>query len=182
MTNTREILAGIRDALVDALGYPATLCRLLEETPSLREAIAGPAPLADPARTISSRSVVRWEEWGGATHHPFGLRRGELMGWRYGRTWHSFTEVRDDLANFVPCEKTEDWMCDIQAVQGLSASKSPLGRFASLHEMAGTNCKPLITLIREPAAKEASWLPRMRVAGRASGMSWPTMHWPRWPD
>jgi hypothetical protein len=107
--------------------------------------------LVEPEKTISTtNSVVRWHEWGTTPISYWPHRaRGELMGWRNDvGHYRSFITHRDEFANFGSCF-TEDCEVDIQAVTGLSSSKSSLSDFSSLDEMVKTNSREMIDSISE---------------------------------
>lgn len=120
------------DATRETFGIPVSLLRLLDS-----ETYPRPT-LETPRRTIDARGIVDWHEWG----RESGRLRGELHGWEFSTgTLCGTHQMREDLANFDSCRIVEDWTCDIQQIDGVSASKSHLYRFASLDEMVETDSR-----------------------------------------
>ncbi|WP_132670651.1 DUF6685 family protein [Pseudomonas aeruginosa] len=124
----------------DDLGIPASVRAIVEAFPALK------VHLREPAQSIAASSVVLWHEWGGAVHGSWPrLAAGEMLGWRnQGGQYGSFHLTREDLARLGCREVKEQWRCEIQDVEGLSASKSELRDFASLDDMVATNSRPMI--------------------------------------
>ncbi|HFH3237485.1 TPA: hypothetical protein ACGJTY_005071, partial [Pseudomonas aeruginosa] len=106
----------------DDLGIPASVRAIVEAFPALK------VHLREPAQSIAASSVVLWHEWGGAVHGSWPrLAAGEMLGWRnQGGQYGSFHLTREDLARLGCREVKEQWRCEIQDVEGLSASKSEL--------------------------------------------------------
>ena len=126
---------GLYDAAREAFGIPASLLRLLDS-----ETYPRPT-LETPRRTIAASGVVPWHEWGSES----GRVRGELHGWEFSTgTLCSTHQMREDLAHFGSCRIVEDWTCDIQQIDGVSASKSNLQCFTTLDEMVETNSREMI--------------------------------------
>lgn len=133
--------------LREALGEAVPIHRLLEQYPNLR------VELPEPAGSISAYdSVVSWHDWGKASANDWPRRPlGSLLGWKYfaGDSYRSFTVHRSEFEQFGTCRIDENWQCDIQAVEGLAASKSELTDFQSLDAMVETNSKAMIDAITE---------------------------------
>lgn len=128
------------NTLSESMGHPVTLLKLIGKHPDI-------APhLVEPDKNIAPDSIVRWEDWGGSLHR----QRGTLPGWRWSPgAYESFTIRRSELEQFGLCEVVENWECEIQAIVGLSASKSKLDEFASLDDFAESNCHGLVDSLSE---------------------------------
>ncbi len=127
-----SILQTLYDAIQEDFGRPARLSRLLGENGGECR-----IQLQPPRRGIGCGGVVRWHELGQPHYSQWPRReRGTLMGWtvRGGNDYGSFTVQRSELGAIGLCEVVEDWSCEINEVEGLSASKSSLENFDSMDE------------------------------------------------
>lgn len=146
---TRAFMWGLARSAADSLreefGRPVQMLRFLDRGKTLHLDLSGPG------RSIALSSVVAWHEWGG--HPPLQWPRrkpGDLPGWRFvaGR-YESFRLHRSEFERLGTCTVEADWACEIQSVEGLSASKSELTHFASLDAMVQTNSREMIDEVSE---------------------------------
>ena len=133
MASLRDFLT---DRLLEALGRPARVARVVRDHPCL------PAQLEEPARCIDLRQVAAWHDWPGHSwRKPDEII---LEGWQPepGR-FAMFHRRVAALSNFAICETHDDWQCDIQTVEGLSSSKSDLQRYATMDDFVEATCQSL---------------------------------------
>lgn len=144
MKTLHDYLPGL---LLEALGRPARVARAIRDHGSLC------TPLADPARCVQRDQVPAWHEWpSDSWSKPDEII---LNGWRpEADRFASFHQRVAALANFVICEAHEHWHCDIQAVEGLSNSKSDLRLYATLDEFIQTQRPGMLEPISENTLRE----------------------------
>lgn len=128
------------------LGRPLTLGHLLQS------AHVPSAPMAVDC-SISEARVTRWGAWPADAY--WTGRADEVRGW----------EVRD--GQYRPCRRSipltaltetvslPDFRCDIGDVEGLAASKSPLGSYTSLDDFAIERCAWLLASISTDTLERA---------------------------
>lgn len=141
----RGLVRSAADALREDFGHPVRMLRFLERGKALNVDLSGPRP------SIALSSVVAWHEWGGYPPLQWPRRKpGDLPGWRFvaGR-YESFQLHRPEFEQLGTCTVHADWVCEIQSVEGLSASKSELTHFASMDAMVQTNSREMIDEISE---------------------------------
>lgn len=117
------------------LGKPGSLSQFLD---SHAERLQVDALDARPGG-IAADGVPRWHEWGLPSRSDGVLfDAGELLGWKTHRNfgYRSYRIVRPELAAFGSCLRIPDWLCDIQDIDGLHATKPGLARFGSLDALA----------------------------------------------
>ncbi|EKZ6495181.1 hypothetical protein RE080_004341 [Klebsiella pneumoniae] len=127
----RKILQACQDELLDSLGYPATLRRRLNNG-----ALPVKLPLIED--TIWLRSVVCWHTW----------LNYEKNCIRYLRPGHDgdydYLKLHiPQLAGLVSCEITENYLCDISEIGGMSCSRNSDRQCSSLEDFALQCCREL---------------------------------------
>lgn len=145
----KNLMDHLSSALRTSLGHPA---RVEEWAAGIHKMSKQPMYLT--SSTIRTTDVVRWDRLGECEHaQELGTTdRGVLRGWGLGPTgsYESIEQKSAPLKNLIVETTTKDWVCDIQDVQGLSASKSDLGRYDTMESFATENCTGLLD---EPSAK-----------------------------
>ncbi|WP_199028874.1 DUF6685 family protein [Ralstonia sp. ASV6] len=138
----RQVLTALYDAIREDLGiHPSRLGRLIEQRSDACY------QLVKPVQSIAASSVVRWDELGLPPLTDWPRRsRSTLRGWRVaGKHYYESFEFHcpafDHLASI---ETTDDWMCDIQDIDGLSSSKSRLTDFATMDALVERNSREMI--------------------------------------
>lgn len=140
----------------EAFGYPSTLVDLVAREPGLN------VPLVEHDKGIASCEVVQWNEFGDLPYERHRPSRRRLNGWGYSpgshRDYGSIDLYREDLLNLGTTQEILGWDCDIQDVDGFSASKSNLRKFKSMDAMVECNSQELINEITlEKLAKNLAW-------------------------
>jgi hypothetical protein len=140
-------------AVGESLGRPLTLERWIDALPSseLREAI-----LHEAKECIDEARVTRWDRFGSAQAHGGLHGRGELHGWRqgWGGQYSAISIVVPALAGLCERQEIPRWECDLQAIAGMSASKSDLHRYNSMDDFAKDRCRVLIEPITEATLEQ----------------------------
>lgn len=106
----------------EALGYPATLIRALEQHPELS------SHFSEPATSAHAAAVIRWDIWNIVGHLPAGTARlysAECSG-------HPTTIQIPELLEFTEESQETNWTCDIRDVGGLDASTADIADYDSL--------------------------------------------------
>ncbi|HHB9062772.1 DUF6685 family protein [Klebsiella pneumoniae] len=127
----RKILQACQDELLNSLGYPATLRRRLNNG-----ALPVKLPLIED--TIWLRSVVCWHTW-------LSYEQNSI---RYLRPGHDgdydYLKLHiPQLAGLVSCEITENYLCDISEIGGMSCSRNSDRQCSSLEDFALQCCREL---------------------------------------
>lgn len=126
------MLKKLVQSIQDDLGHPASLLKFVSEYPDI-------SCLIETHNHIGHCDVISWHRWGDSKESPHDFQRpGEVRCWRYKRGSHdheSFMHHISAIENLCSEQKIENWECDIQDVEGLSASKSHLPDFPSLDEL-----------------------------------------------
>lgn len=132
MSLSANLLATLRWTL----GRPAAVPQVIATTPGLE------GNLDLPRRSVHVASVPAWHDW----PDTFGQAHATFLGW--GRDRGEYVGQTWCLAAFgdlVACTEIPDWKCDIQAVDGLAASKSDLSAFATLERFIEVSRPGLLT-------------------------------------
>lgn len=125
--------------------------RLAQWAKDLPEDLKQPqAPLT--ATSIAARDIVDWDYW--ASHYRSSHH--EVKGWAQGsdQRYRSTQVAIPALEQWVHTEKVP-WIGDIQAVQAMTASKSPLESYATMEEFAQARCPDWI---QNPSASQVNAL------------------------
>lgn len=134
-----KFLQTVSDHVLESLGYPARLRRLLADHPSSKIDLLTPEDNIDMAR------VPRWHHLTSASAQRRHADNLELMGWRMrGGQPSSFIHYEAALENLVRRTTVEAWSCDLQDVHGFAQSKSDLVKFSSTDQMVTANSQEMI--------------------------------------
>jgi hypothetical protein len=163
------------DVLREEFGHPSTLVNLIAREPSLN------MPLVEYEKGISSSEVVKWNEFGNLSYERSRPSKHSLNGWGYcpgaNRNYGSVSVRREDLLNLGTTREVKGWNCDIQDVDGFSASKSDLRMFKSMDAMVEKNSKKMIDEITpEKLAKNLAW-DEIRIISREDHDYFQTWSW-----
>ncbi|MCQ4245115.1 DUF6685 family protein [Stutzerimonas decontaminans] len=163
------------DSVREDLGYPSSLVNLIAKEPRLN------MPLVERDKGISSCEVVKWNEFGGLSSGRGSYGRRRLTGWGYSpgshRNYGAIDLYREDLLDLGKTWETPDWICDIQDVDGFSASKSDLRRFKSMDAMVEHSSKEMISEITpEKLAENLAW-DEIRIISRVDHDYFQTWSW-----
>ncbi|MBT2374408.1 hypothetical protein J7E41_20510 [Pseudomonas fluorescens] len=139
------------------------------------------AHLVEHNKGISSCEVVKWNEFGDLPYERSRPTRRRLNGWGYSpgshRNYGSIDLHRDDLLNLGTTQECPDWVCDIQDVDGFSASKSELRHFKSMDTMVERNSKEMINEITaEKLSENLAW-DEIRIISRVDHDFFQTWSW-----
>ena len=163
------------DAIKEELGHPSSLVKLITKEPGLNK------PLVEYDKGISSDEVVKWHEFGNLSYERSRPCKGSLNGFGHcpgaNRNYGGVSVRREDLLNLGTTREVERWECDIQDVDGFSASKSKLHLFKSMDAMAERNSKEMIDEITpEKLAKNLAW-DEIRIISRVDHDFFQTWSW-----
>lgn len=144
------------NSIREALGYPSNLLDLIARESGLN------APLVEHDKGIASSEVVKWNEFGDLPYERHRPSRRKLNGWGYSpgsyRNYGCIDLYREDLLNLGTTQEIPEWACDIQSVDGFSASKSELRDFKSMDAMVERNAKEMINEITlEKLSENLAW-------------------------
>lgn len=142
------------DSVREDCGYPATLMKLIKSPVKLN------SPIQETAKGIGAGAVVRWHDFGSLIYER-GIYRDKLNGWTHCRTYGRYGSTSIECAPLLRVGsemQIQRWRCDIQQVDGFSASKSELKEFATMDDMVVRNSPEMIDEI-SPAklAKNLAW-------------------------
>lgn len=115
------------DSVREDCGYPATLMKLIKSPVKLN------SPIQETAKGIGAGAVVRWHDFGSLIYER-GIYRDKLNGWTHCRTYGRYGSTSIECAPLLRVGsemQIQRWRCDIQQVDGFSASKSELKEFAT---------------------------------------------------
>jgi hypothetical protein len=165
----------VTDSIREALGYPSTLVDLIAKEPGLN------MPLVSHEKGIASYEVVQWNEFGDLPYERHRPSRRKLNGWGYSPGSHcnygSIDLYREDLLSLGTTQETPGWICDIQDVDGFSASKSELRNFKSMDAMVERNSKEMINEITaEKLTENLAW-DEIRIISRVNHDYFQTWSW-----
>lgn len=153
--------------VLDSLGQPASFKQMLIDNTALRFEFAGKPT------SVSSSEVVRWHDW----HKSDGS--AQLMGWRKrGSEYGNYYVTIDALSKISYRERVEHWECEIQSVEGLSASKSDLRTFGSLDEMAEERVQYLTGEVTHANLEKSLAWSEIRIIHRDTNADW--FEWHQW--
>lgn len=129
-------------------GLPLALERWIDDDASRANAI-----IIDPPReTCAADDRIAWHQW--RDLHAQEWRRtksGQIVGWRPGPDGYSRHDLHIEALEHLTRERIiDDWTCDINAVAGVSGSKSPLSKYDSLDAMIQA-CRPELVAAQDPA-------------------------------
>ena len=145
-----SLLKTLFNGVLEDVGYPVGLSRLLKIEPGIR------FNLARPASSIAASSVIRWQDFG--KHPPLNWPRrpcGEMLGWQWsGGRYSSFVVQRPEFEALAQRHDVPLWRCDISRVDGFSGSKSRLEDFTSTDDMVETNSIRMIDRIDDEKLEE----------------------------
>ncbi|CJL91587.1 Uncharacterised protein [Streptococcus pneumoniae] len=118
------------------------------------------SPIQETAKGIGAGAVVRWHDFGSLIYER-GIYRDKLNGWTHCRTYGRYGSTSIECAPLLRVGsemQIQRWRCDIQQVDGFSASKSELKEFATMDDMVVRNSPEMIDEI-SPAklAKNLAW-------------------------
>lgn len=134
------MLNRVTNYLLDNAGVPSTVSQAIKSNPHL---LAQPEPTKF---SIDANSIPRWHEFG-EDHRC----RSAVNGWSADGGFYEGRRLDLPALRHIGYEARQNyWVCEIQDVAGLSASKSKLSTFTSLDEMAKTNSPEMV----EPVTKE----------------------------
>ncbi|MDD1148816.1 hypothetical protein M5G25_10985 [Pseudomonas sp. TNT2022 ID357] len=130
---------------------------------------------------ISSCEVVKWNEFGDLPYERSRPSRRRLNGWGYSlgsnRNYGGIDLQRDDLLNLGTTQEIQNWNCDIQDVDGFSASKSELHKLKSMDAMVECNSKSMISEITmEKLQQNLAW-DEIRIISRVDHDYFQTWSW-----
>ena len=86
------------------------------------------SPIRETAKGIGAGAVVRWHDFGSLIYER-GIYRDKLNGWTHCRTYGRYGSTSIECAPLLRVGsemQIQRWRCDIQQVDGFSASKSEL--------------------------------------------------------
>ncbi len=151
----RKAVKFLRNSLLEDFGYPASLINLVREDSGLNR------HLVEHEKGIGACQIVRWNDFGSLLREDHFHRR-RLSGWtRCPGAYHNYGStsiVREDLLNLGTVIEQERWSCEIQDVEGFSASKSELQNFKSMDAMVMRNSEEMITpLTKEKLEENLRW-------------------------
>ena len=144
----RTISQVLADKVLEYLGYPSSLLRLVRARPDAR------VDIHELPASIDLQDVPSWSKLVAPSgFHWAGNSIGELSGWRYDGTRYlqGFTLHRPEYERLVDLEIDEKFSCDIQQVHGFAASRSSHHKFSSMEEMAMAASPELISEISRSA-------------------------------
>ena len=145
-----SLLKTLFNGVLEDMGYPVSLSRLLKIEPGIR------FNLARPASSIAASSVIRWQDFG--KHPALNWPRrpcGEMLGWQWsGGRYSSFVVQRPEFESLAQRHDVPLWRCDISRVDGFSGSKSRLEDFTSTDDMVETNSIQMIDRIDDDKLAE----------------------------
>ncbi len=123
----RRAFRFLSETIASDLGFPLELRRVVTVNPALR------VILEEPAKVVSARKVVGWDRWKAISHRGCGVLQcwSKQSGNRYYSSSNVFCPA---LENIVQTHTFENFNCDIQEVEGLAASKSPIEDFSCMDE------------------------------------------------
>lgn len=171
----KKVMRSLYDYLLEIFGHPASLLRLLQVDAALNR------HLAEPDKSIFAGDVVRWDQFGNLPYETHRVYPRKLNGWtrcrgnyqNYGATSLS----REDLLNLGTVKEVEGWSCEIQDVDGFSASKSELRKFKSMDAMVERNSKSMITPISKDKLENNLRWDEIRIISRKDHDYFATWGW-----
>lgn len=146
----------VLDSIKEEFGHPSSLVKLITEEPALNK------PLVEYEKGISSAEVVKWHEFGNLSYERNRPCKGSLNGYGHclgaNRNYGGVSLRREELLNLGTTLEVERWECDIQDVDGFSASKSELRLFKSMDAMVEKNSREMIDEITpEKLTENLAW-------------------------
>lgn len=165
----------VLDSIKEEFGHPSSLVKLITEEPGLNK------PLVEYEKGISSAEVVKWHEFGNLSYERSRPCKGSLNGFGHcpgaNGNYGGVSVRREDLLNLGTTREVKRWECDIQDVDGFSASKSELRLFKSMDEMVEGNSKEIIDEITpDKLAKNLAW-GEIRIISRVDHDFFQTWSW-----
>lgn len=171
----KKAIKFLRDSLLEDFGQPATLINLLRADVSLNR------HLVEHQKGISASEVVRWNDFGDLGYETSRMYRRRLNGWTRSpgsyQNYGSTSLVREDLLSLGTVREIQRWNCDIQQVDGFSASKSELRRFKSMDAMVERNSQPMITPVTQEKLEENLRWDEIRIISREDHDYFSTWEW-----
>lgn len=163
------------DSLLEDFGYPATLINFLRADATLNR------HLVEHEKGISADEVVRWNDFGDLGYETSRMYQRRLNGWTRApdsyQNYSSTSLVREDLLNLGIVKEIQRWGCDIQQVDGFSASKSELHRFKSMDAMVECNSQSMITPVTQEKLEENLRWDEIRIISREDHDYFSTWEW-----
>jgi len=149
MAHVVEFFKGVADSVLEAAGEPVQLRKLLAQEPKMR------VTFEEAPRSIALGQVPRWDRFGDSPTLNWPRRaRGELRGWHWdGSGYRGFTKHCQAYAKLHKQEIVRNISCDIGEVAGLSSSKSPLERCATMDQFATEYASWALSEISEEALR-----------------------------
>ena len=165
----------VLDSIKEAFGHPSSLVKLITEEPGLNK------PLVEYEKGISSAEVVKWHEFGNLSYERSRPSKGSLNGFGHclgaNRNYGGVSLRREELLNLGTTQEVERWECDIQDVDGFSASKSELRLFKSMDAMVEKNSREMIDEITpEKLTENLAW-DEIRIISRVDHDFFQTWSW-----
>lgn len=133
-----SLLSQAWNRVQDSLGRPQSLEKWLASIPAADRS----APLPLTSSSIAVSDIVRWDRLGAPMAGPSGRMSGagEVRGWRKEGDGYRSTETKIQALAHLTEVNERPWQGDLQDIQGLASSKSPLDTFASMDEFARSAC------------------------------------------